>query len=75
MSKDLEILNNGDVISVLNYIQEIFTSGNTLRIQQLFTEYEGYIKTQTRSVTISEICTQGIECEVLKQVILQNQFN
>ena len=67
MSKDLEILNNDDVISVFKHDQGRFALGDTLKIQQLLEEYEGYIKVQTKTVNNSEICTQGIECQVLRK--------
>ncbi len=67
MSKDLEILNNDDVISVFKHDAGRFASGDTLKVQQLIAEYEGYIKVETENVNNSEICTQGIECQVLRQ--------
>ena len=67
MSKDLEILNNDDVISVFKHDEGRFISGNTLKAQQLLAEYENYIKGQAKGVSNSEMCTQGIECEVLRQ--------
>ena len=67
MSKDLEILNNDDVISVLKHDEGRFASGDTFKAQQLLTEYEGYIKAQTKTESNHEIFLQGIECEVLRQ--------
>ncbi len=67
MNKDLEILNNDDVISVFKHDEGRFTSGNTLKVQQLLAEYEGYIKVQTKTANNAEIFTQGIECQVLRQ--------
>ena len=67
MSKDLEILNNNDVISVFKHDEGRFASGDTLKVQQLLTEYEGYIEVQTKNTNSHEICLQGIECEVLRQ--------
>ena len=67
MSKDLEILNNNDVISVFKHDEGRFALGDTLKAQQLLAEYEGYIKGQGKGVDNSEMCTQGIECEVLSQ--------
>ena len=67
MSKNLENLNNDDVISVLKHDQGRFSSGDTLKVQQLLDEYEEYIKGNAKSQNNSEICTQGIECEVLMQ--------
>ena len=66
MSKELEILNKDDVISVLKHDENSFTSGNTMKVQQLLAEYEEYIETQTKTSNNSEICLQGIECEVLR---------
>ena len=66
MSKNFEILNNDDVISVFKHDEGRFASGDTLKTQQLLTEYEGYIKAQTKSNN-HEILSHGIECEVLRQ--------
>ncbi len=67
MSKDLEILNNDDVVSVFKHDAGRFASGDTFKVQQLLMEYEGYIAVQTKTTNNSEICTQGIECQVLRQ--------
>ena len=67
MSKDLEILNNNDVISVFKHDEGRFVSGDTFKAQQLLTEYEGYIEAQAKNANNEEICLQGIECEVLRQ--------
>jgi hypothetical protein len=67
MSKNLEILNNDDVISMFKHDEGRFASGDTLKVQQLLKEYENYLEGNTKSTSNSEICTQGIECEVLKQ--------
>jgi len=67
MNKNSEILNNDDVISVFKHDEGRFASGNTLKVQQLLAEYEGYIKLQTKTNDNQEICLQGIECEVLRQ--------
>ena len=66
MSKDLEILRNDDVISVFKHDEGRFASGDTFKTQQLLTEYEGYIR-QAKNVDNSQICIQGIECEVLRE--------
>lgn len=66
MSKDLEILNNDDVISVFKHDEGRFASGDTFKSQQLLTEYEGYVKSQTKTENNHEIFSQGIECEVLR---------
>lgn len=66
MSQEREILNNNDVISVFKHDLGRFASGDTLKALQLLTEYEGYIKGQTKTNN-SEIFLQGIECEVLRQ--------
>ena len=67
MTKDLEILNNDDVISVFKHDEGRFNAGNTLKVIQLLTEYEGYIQSQTKNNNNHEIYIQGIECEVLRQ--------
>ena len=67
MSQEREILNNNDVVSVLKHDEGRFTSGDTLKVFQLLAEYEGYIEAQTKTSTNSEICLQGIECEILRQ--------
>ena len=67
MNKEPEILNNNDVISVFKHDEGRFASGNTLKVQQLLAEYEGYIKAQTKTATNHEICLEGIECEVIRQ--------
>ena len=67
MSKDMEVLNNDDVISVFKHDEGRFASGDTFKAQQLLTEYEGYIKAQTKTESSHEIFLQGIECEVLRQ--------
>ena len=69
MSKDLEILNNNDVISVVDMSKADFFSGNTLKIQQLLEEYKEYVRESKaiRSNGSTNICDHGIECEVLRQ--------
>ncbi len=67
MSKELEILNNDDVISVFKHDEGRFTSGDTFKAQQLLAEYEGYIEAQAKSANNQEICLKGIECEVLSK--------
>lgn len=67
MKKNIEILNNDDVISVFKHDEGRFSAGNTLKVQQLTEEYQKYIEGQMKNADNSEICTQGIECEVLKQ--------
>ena len=66
MSKDLEILNNNDVISVINLREAEFVSGNTLKIQQLLEEYQEYVE-EAEHIRNSKIYSKGIECEVLRQ--------
>ena len=67
MNKELEILNNDDVISVSKHNEGRFASGDTLKVQQFVAEYEGYIEAQTKTINNHEIFLQGIECEVLRQ--------
>ena len=67
MSKDLEILQENDVISVFKHDEGRFVSGDTIKAQQLLTEYENYIKGQAKNADNSEMCIHGIECEVLRQ--------
>ena len=67
MNKDLEVLNNDDVVSVFKHDTGRFASGDTLKVQQLLEEYEGYIEVQAENTNNSEICAQGIECQVLRQ--------
>lgn len=69
MSQEREILNNKDVISVFKQFKHDkgrFASGDTLKVLQLLTEYEGYIQEQTNANN-SEIFLKGIECQVLRQ--------
>ena len=66
MNKNVQILNNDDVISVLKHDEGRFASGDTIKVQQLLREYEGYIDANTKTINNSEICSQGIECEVLR---------
>lgn len=66
MTKNVEILNNDDVISVFKHDEGRFASGDTLKVQQLLTEYQGYIEAQTKTINNHEIF-EGIECEVLRQ--------
>ena len=67
MSKDLEILDNNDVVSVIDVGEAEFVSGNTLKIQQLLEESSDYIENYKKTTNNSNICLQGIECEVLRQ--------
>ena len=66
MNKEREILNNDDVVSVFKHDDGRFDSGNTLKTSQLLAEYEEYIEEHTETNN-SEIFSQGIECEVLRQ--------
>ena len=66
MNNNLEVLKDGDVISVLRQEEGRFASGDTLKVQQLLNEYAGYIEAETKTTNHSEIFTQGIECEVLR---------
>lgn len=68
MSKNLEILNNDDVISVTENGKGRFVSGNTLKVQQLYEEYQKYVEESSASVSNKEIFKQYIECEVLRQI-------
>ena len=67
MSQEREILNNNDVISVVDIGEAEFVYGNTLKIQQLLEEYKEYVEEVKEDTYNSKICTQGIECEVLRQ--------
>ena len=67
MSKDLEILNNDDVISVIKSDEGRFICGNTLRVEQLYNEYKIYVGESNSSISNQEIFEQHIECEVLRQ--------
>ena len=67
MSKDLEILNNDDVISVFKHDENRFVSGDTLKVQQLCNEYKTYVSESNASVSNKEIFEQCIECEVLRE--------
>lgn len=64
--QNLEILDNNDVIAISEKFKDEFNAGNTLKIQQLLEEYKEYIMESNES-SKSEICTQGIECEVLRK--------
>ena len=66
MDNNTEILHNNDVISVPKHDEGRFGSGDTFKVEQLLKEYEGYIETGTKTTNNSEICIQGIECEVLR---------
>lgn len=63
----MEILTNDDVIAVFKHDEGRFNSGDTFKVQQLLKEYENYIEDNTKTTNNSEICTQGIECEVLRR--------
>lgn len=63
----MEILSYNDVIAVLKHDEGRFTSGDTLKVQQLLKEYENYIRGSTKNINNSDIFTQGIECEVIRQ--------
>ncbi len=67
MSKNLEILNNDDVISVFKHDEGRFICGNTLRVEQLCNEYKTYVDKSNASVSNTEIFEQHIDCEVLRQ--------
>ena len=66
MSKNLEILNNDDVISVFKHDEGRFDSGDTLKVIQLLSEYEKCIKVKSDNEN-HEICISAIECQVLRQ--------
>lgn len=65
MNKELEILNNDDVVAVLKHDEGKFSAGDTLKVLQLLTEYEGYIKGQVKTNN-HEAFIQGIECKILR---------
>ena len=67
MNNNLEVLKDGDVISVLRQEEGRFASGDTLKVQQLLNEYAEYIEPETKTTNHSEIFTQGMECEILRQ--------
>lgn len=58
MSKDLEILNNDDVISVIESYKNRFRCGNTLLVEQLYNECISNHK---------DIFEQYIDCKVLRE--------
>ena len=64
MSKDLEILNNDDVIAISQNSKGKFDAGNTLKIQQLLAEYKQYIYSSKH--WNSKIFDDYIECELLR---------
>ena len=66
MSKEFEILNNNDVISVLKHNKNRFVLGNTLKIQQLLEEYQTYISESNSCRSNTKIFDDSIECEVLR---------
>ncbi|BAZ44134.1 hypothetical protein NIES4102_11400 [Chondrocystis sp. NIES-4102] len=63
----MEILSHNDVIAVLKHDEARFTSGDTFKVQQLLKEYENYIRESVENSDNSDIFTQGIECEVIRQ--------
>ena len=67
MSKDLEILDSKDVVSVVNLREAESVSGNALKIQQLLEEYKEYVEETKQNSRNSKICIEGIEFEVLRQ--------
>ena len=68
MSKDLEILNNNNVISVLQICEGEFGLGNTLKIQQLLEEYKQHIyRSKGSNNSNAKIFDDCIKCEVLRQ--------
>ncbi|HEY9771778.1 MAG TPA: hypothetical protein V6C71_25320 [Coleofasciculaceae cyanobacterium] len=67
MSKDLEILNRDDVISVFKHDEGRFICGDTLRVEQLCNDYKTYVDESNTSVSNKEIFEQHIDCEVLRQ--------
>ena len=67
MNKDLEVLDNNDVIAVFENSQNLFDSGNTVKIRQLLEEYRITIHRSKTTVSSSaEIFDDSIECEVLR---------
>ncbi len=67
MSKDLEILNNDDVIAISQDFKGRFEAGNTLKIKQLLEEYKQYIHNSNVSSWNGNIFKEHIKCEVLSQ--------
>ena len=67
MGKEVEILNNDDVISVLKQDENRFVCGDTLKVKQLCNEYKTYISESNASVSNKEIFEKYVECEVLRQ--------
>ncbi|MBE9044617.1 hypothetical protein IQ255_09405 [Pleurocapsales cyanobacterium LEGE 10410] len=67
MSKDLEILNNNDVISVVGINKAKFNSGNTFKIQQILEEFREYADNSSLNDSELKIFDNSIECEVLRQ--------
>ena len=66
MSKNVEILSNDDVISVIYQDENTFVSGNTLKPKQLLEEYRIYLDESNISQNGKTILEQGIQCEVLR---------
>ena len=66
MNQEREVVNSNEVISVFKHDEGRFTSGDTIKAIQLLAEYEEYIEAQTKNNN-SEICSQGIDCEILRQ--------
>ena len=67
MSKDLEILRDDDVISVLEDDEGRFVCGDTLQVKQLYNEYKTYVNESNASISNKEIFEQYIHCKVLRQ--------
>jgi hypothetical protein len=67
MSKDLEILSNDDVISVIKGDENRFICGNTFRVEQLCNEYKTYVDESNASRSNKDIFEQHIDCKVLRQ--------
>lgn len=66
MSKDLEILDNNDVIAISQNFKGEFNAGETLKIQQLLEEYKQYIYNSEVSSWNGKIFNDSVDCNVLR---------
>jgi KGK domain len=67
MSKDLEILDSDDVISVIEGDENRFVCGDTFRVEQLYHEYKTYVAKSNASISNKDIFKKHINCKVLRQ--------
>ena len=67
MSKNLEILQDNDVISVFEDDEGRFLCGDTLQVKQLCNEYKTYVNKSNASISNKEIFEQHIYCKVLRE--------